>query len=194
MEDAAETASPGGPRGAALDTRARLSEGLTIWLTGLPSAGKTTVALGLAERLRLDGYPIEVLDGDQIRAVLAPELGYGRADRDLNVRRVGWVANLLSSHGVVVICALVSPYRTVRDEVRAAHGGRFFEVLIAAPLSVCSGRDVKGLYARQSAGGMSGLTGMDDPYEPPLRPDLVVPTHTQTVAESVQAVWAALPR
>ncbi len=172
----------------------RLSDGLTVWLTGLPSAGKTTIANGLAERLGDAGYPVEVLDGDCVRRILGPELGYDRKDRDRNVLRVGYVAELLSRHGVVVICALVSPYRSTRDEVRARHGDRFFEILVAAPSSVCAERDVKGLYACQSAGELKGLTGVDDPYEPPVRPDLMVPTHTQTVAESVQAVWDALPK
>ncbi len=172
----------------------RLGDGLTVWLTGLPSAGKTTIANGLAERLTQAGYPVEVLDGDCVRKVLGPELGYSREDRDRNVRRVGYVAELLSRHGVVVVCALVSPYRSTRDAVRAEHEGRFFEVLVATPPSVCAERDVKGLYASQSAGDMNGLTGVDDPYEPPLDPDVVVPTHTQTVAESVQTVWDALPR
>lgn len=172
----------------------RLDDGLTIWLTGLPSAGKTTLATGLALRLADNGFPVEVLDGDAVRKVLGPELGYSREDRDANVRRVGYVAELLSRHGVVVICALVSPFRSTRDELRAAHEGRFFEVLVAAPVSVCVERDVKGLYACQSAGNMSGLSGVDDPYEPPLHPDLVVPTHTQSVAESIQALWEALPR
>jgi len=172
----------------------RLGDGLTVWLTGLPCAGKTTIADGLKERLGRDGYPVEVLDGDEVRGTLGPELGFSRADRDTNVRRVGFVAHLLARHGVVVICALVSPYRATRDEVRAAHLGRFFEVLVAAPLSVCTRRDVKGLYARQGAGAISGLTGVDDPYEPPLHPELVVTTHTQSVTESVEAVWQALPR
>lgn len=174
--------------------RRRLGEGLTVWLTGLPCAGKTTIATGLAARLAGAGFPVEVLDGDEVRAALGPELGFSRADRDANVRRVGFVANLLSRHGVVVICALVSPYRATRDEVRAAHGGRFFEVLVSAPLVVCSRRDVKGLYARQCVGSLHGLTGVDAPYEPPLQPELVVPTHTQSVGESVDAVWQALPR
>ena len=172
----------------------RLADGLTVWLTGLPCAGKTTIATGLAARLTEAGFPVEVLDGDDIRAVLGPELGFSRADRDANVRRVGYVAGLLSRHGVVVICALVSPYRATRDEVRAAHLGRFFEVLVSAPLVVCSRRDVKGLYARQCSGQISGLSGVDDPYEPPLHPELVVPTHTQSVEESVDAVWQALLR
>jgi len=202
MDNASGGARPGlaqavlnstiGARGAGALTR--LDDGLTIWLTGLPSAGKTTLATGLALRLADSGFPVEVLDGDAVRKVLGPELGYGRDDRDANVRRVGYVAELLSRHGVVVICALVSPFRSTRDEVRAAHEGRFFEVLVAAPVSVCAERDVKGLYACQSAGNMSGLSGVDDPYEAPLHPDLVVPTHTQSVAESIQALWEALPR
>ena len=186
---------PGAPVvDAPAPVRPRLGDGLTVWLTGLPSAGKTTIANGLAARLAHDGYPLEVLDGDAVRQVLGPELGFTREDRDRNVRRVGYVAELLSRHGVVVVCALVSPYRSTRDEVRAAHGGRFFEVLVTAPVSVCAERDVKGLYACQSAGDMCGLTGVDDPYEPPDHPDLVVSTHIQTVAESVQAVWESLPR
>lgn len=172
----------------------RVSGGLTVWLTGLPSSGKTTIATGLAALLAADGYPVEVLDGDVVRQTLGSDLGFSRDDRDRSVRRVGFVAELLSRHGVFAICALVSPYRSTRDEVRAAHCGRFFEVLVAAPLSVCSARDVKGLYARQRSGKLKGLTGVDDPYEPPIRPELVVPSHTQTVAESVQAVWLALPR
>ncbi len=175
-------------------SRYRVGDGLTVWLTGLPSSGKTTIADGLAVRLADGGYPVEVLDGDAVRRILGPELGFSREDRDRNVRRVGWVAELLSRHGVVAICALVSPYRSTRDEVRAAHGGRFFEVFVNAPVTVCAERDVKGLYACHCAGNMNGLTGVDDPYEPPTHPELVVHTHTQTAAESVQAVWDALPR
>ena len=182
------------PADAPVAARRGLAAGLTVWLTGLPSSGKTTIADGLAVRLTDCGYPVEILDGDEARRVLGPELGFDRQDRDRNVRRVGYVAQLLSRHGVVVICALVSPYRAARDDVRAAHDGRFFEVWVTAPVSVCAERDVKGLYACHCAGDMKGLTGVDDPYEPPLRPELVVPTHTQTVAESVQAVWEALPR
>ena len=173
---------------------ATLGEGLTVWLTGLPSAGKTTIAMGLADLLAREGYPVEVLDGDVIRALLGRNLGYTRADRDENVRRVGFVAHLLSRHGVVAVCAMISPYRATRDEVRALHGRRFFEIHVATPSPVCAARDVKGLYARHRAGELTGLTGVDDPYEPPLHPHLVVPAHEQTVAESVAAVWAALPR
>lgn len=167
-----------------------LGDGLTVWFTGLPSAGKTTIAQGLAARLRVDGLPVEVLDGDAVRTGLSRDLGFSRADRDENVRRVGWVANLLSGHGVVVLCALASPYRAARDAVRRAHpDGRFYEVHVSTPLAVCQERDVKGLYARQAAGDLAGLTGADDPYEPPLAPDLVVPAHEQAVEESVDLVW-----
>lgn len=171
-----------------------LADGLTVWLTGLPSAGKTTIALGLAERLVEHGYPVEVLDGDVFRGSLCDDLGYSEADRNRNVRRVGFVAHLLSRNGVVAVCALISPYQAARDEVRALHEGRFFEVHVATPQPVCAERDVKGLYARRRQGTIANLTGVDAPYEIPQHPDLVVPTQTQTVRESVDMVWAALQR
>ncbi len=170
----------------------RLRDGVTVWLTGLPSAGKTTLARQLEKRLLDDGHRVEVLDGDVVRAFLTADLGFSRRDRDENVRRIGFVAHLLSRNGVVVLCSVISPYRAARDQVRELHAGRFMEVYVAAPVEVCAQRDVKGLYARQRAGQIAGLTGVDDPYEPPLAPELVVPTHTQTPAESVEAIWRAL--
>jgi adenylylsulfate kinase len=170
------------------------SRGRTVWFTGLPSAGKTTIAQALAARLGSEGLPVEVLDGDVVRTHLSKDLGFTREDRDENVRRVGFVADLLSRNGVYVMCSLVSPYRAVRDEVRARHGGRFVEVYVAAPADVCAQRDVKGLYSRQRTGQMSGLTGADDPYEPPVAPEVTLPTHSQTVEESVEMVWQALHR
>ncbi|HVM01146.1 MAG TPA: adenylyl-sulfate kinase [Acidimicrobiales bacterium] len=167
-------------------------DGLTIWLTGLPSAGKTTLARGIARRLAEAGHRVEVLDGDVVRTQLTRDLGFSREDRAENVRRVGFVADLLSRNGVMAVCALVSPYRAERDEVRALHDGRFLEVHVATPLEVCARRDVKGLYARQRAGELHGLTGVDDPYEPPDAPDVVVPTHLQTVEESLDAIWQAI--
>ena len=166
--------------------------GLTIWLTGLPSSGKTTLAHGLGDRLRGAGHRVELLDGDVVRTHLTRDLGFSRDDRAENVRRVGFVANLLSRNGVMVVCALVSPYRRERDEVRRLHQGRFREVHVATPVAVCIERDVKGLYARQRAGTLRGLTGVDDPYEEPLSPEVVVPTHLQTVEESVEMVWRAV--
>jgi adenylylsulfate kinase len=169
-----------------------LDAGLTVWFTGLPSAGKTTIARGVEKRLLDEGRRVEILDGDVVRTYLTKDLGYSRADRDENIRRIGFVAHLLSRNGVVVLCSVVSPYRDVRDEMRVLHDGRFFEVYVSTPVDVCSDRDVKGLYAKQKAGDLSGLTGIDDPYEPPIDPELVVPTHTQTLEESVEAVWQAL--
>ncbi|MGH3849671.1 MAG: adenylyl-sulfate kinase [Pseudonocardiaceae bacterium] len=162
-----------------------LADGLTVWLTGLPSAGKTTVGRALADRLRTEGRLVEILDGDLVREHLTADLGFSRADRDENVRRIGFVAHLLSRNGVVAICSVISPFRAARDEVRALHKGRFFEVHVAAPLEVCAARDVKGLYAKQRSGQISGLTGVDDPYEAPLLPELVLQTGSQNLDQSV---------
>lgn len=169
-----------------------LRDGRTVWFTGLPSAGKTTLAQALAKRLLDAGYPVEVLDGDVVRTHLSAELGFSRQDRDQNVRRVGFVAELLSRNGVVVLCSLISPYQEAREHVRARHAGRFFEIYVATPVEVCMERDVKGLYAKQRAGEVSGLTGVDDPYEPPSDPDLVIQAHQQSVAESIDVIWQAL--
>ncbi len=168
--------------------------GLTIWLTGLPSSGKSTVAAGVAARLRADGCRVEVLDGDVMRAQLTRGLGYSREDRMENVRRIGFVASLLARNGVIVLCPVIAPYREARDAVRAAHEGRFVEVYVSTPVEVCAQRDVKGLYARQRAGEIQGLTGADDPYEPPPAPELVVPAHEQSVEESVDLVWTFITR
>jgi adenylylsulfate kinase len=169
-----------------------LDAGLTVWFTGLPSAGKTTIARALEKRLLDEGRQVEILDGDVVRTYLTRDLGYSRADRDENIRRIGFVAHLLSRNGVIALCSVVSPYREVREEMRVLHDGRFFEVHVSTPVEVCAERDVKGLYAKQKSGEVTGLTGIDDPYEAPLNPELVVPTHTQTLDESVEAVWQAL--
>src|SRR5205807_9549947 len=116
---------------------------------------------------------VEMLDGDVARTHLTRGLGYTRDDRAENIRRIGFVAHLLARNGVVALCAVISPYRDVRDEVRALHDGRFVEVPVATPLEVCAERDVKGLFAKQRAGELAGLTGVDDPYEPPLHPEVV---------------------
>ena len=170
-----------------------LSAGVTIWFTGLPSSGKTTLAHALAKRLADEGYDrVEVLDGDLAREHLTKGLGFSREDRAENVRRIGWVASLLARNGVVVLASVISPYRDDRDAVREMHGDRFVEVHVATPLEVCAERDVKGLYAKQRAGELTGLTGVDDPYEAPLRPEVVVPTHQQSVDESVELLWRSL--
>ena len=172
--------------------RRKLTDGVTVWLTGLPSAGKTTIARALEKKLLDEGHRVEVLDGDVVRTHLTKDLGFSREDREENVRRIGFVADLLSRNGVVVVCPVIAPYRSVRDEVREMHGDRFLEVYVSTPLDECAERDVKGLYAKQKAGELSGLTGVDDPYEPPLNPEVVVPTHEQTLEESVETVWRAL--
>ncbi len=170
-----------------------LNGGLTVWFTGLPSAGKTTLAHALAKRLTDAGYErVEVLDGDVAREHLTKGLGFSREDRAENVRRIGWVASLLARNGVIVLASVISPYRDDRDAVRQMHEGRFVEVHVATPVEVCATRDVKGLYAKQRAGEIRGLTGVDDPYEAPLHPELVVNTQEQSIEESVELVWRAL--
>jgi adenylylsulfate kinase len=165
--------------------------GATVWLTGLPSAGKSTIAAGVADRLRTVRCGVEILDGDLIRTNLSKGLGYSREDRAVNIRRIGFVSGLLARNGVIVLVASIAPHADVREQVRADHDGQgvpYVEVHVSTPLEVASARDVKGLYARQRAGEVSGLTGVDDEYEVPERPDLVLPTHEQTVEESVAAV------
>lgn len=166
--------------------------GRTVWLTGLPSAGKTTIARAVEKRLLDEGHKVEVLDGDVVRTHLTKGLGFTREDRDENVRRIGFVANLLSRNGVTVLCSVISPYRSVRDELRELHGDRFVEVHVSTPVEVCSERDVKGLYAKQRAGEISGLTGVDDPYEPPLSPEVTIPTQDLSVDEAAELVVAAI--
>jgi adenylylsulfate kinase len=166
--------------------------GKTVWLTGLPSAGKTTIARAVEKRLLDEGRKVEVLDGDVVRTYLTKGLGFSREDRDENVRRIGFVANLLSRNGVIVLASVISPYRSVRDELREMHQGRFVEVHVSTPVEVCSERDVKGLYAKQRSGEISGLTGVDDPYEPPLTPEVTIPTHELTIDEAAERVLAAL--
>jgi len=153
--------------------------GATLWLTGLASAGKSTLARALAERLAEKGRAVEVLDGDEMRRQLSAELGYSKQDREANVARIGFVAALLARHGVLVLVPAIAPYRAGRDAVRGRHeaeGLGFFEIHVATSLEACRARDVKGLYALQRAGRLAGLTGVDAPYEAPRAPDLRVPT------------------
>jgi adenylylsulfate kinase len=168
--------------------RRRGTAGATVWLTGLPSAGKTTVARALADTLRAEGRRVEVLDGDEVRAHLTAGLGFSRADRDANVTRIGWLAQLLARNGVLVLVPVIAPYADTRAAVRAAHDAGatpYLEVHVATPLEVCATRDVKGLYARQRTGEVHGLTGVDDPYEAPADPDLRLDTATVPLAGSV---------
>ncbi|MYX34593.1 MULTISPECIES: adenylyl-sulfate kinase [unclassified Streptomyces] len=169
--------------------------GTTVWLTGLPSAGKTTIARSLAARLRGEGHRVEVLDGDEIREFLSAGLGFGREDRHTNVQRIGFVAELLASNGVKVLVPVIAPYADSREAVRKRHEARgtaYLEVHVATPVEVCSVRDVKGLYAKQAAGEISGLTGVDDPYEAPEIPDLRIETQDHTVEDSAALLTALL--
>jgi len=169
--------------------------GATIWLTGLPSAGKTTIAYALANRLRGAGHRVEVLDGDEIREFLSAGLGFSREDRHTNVQRIGFVAELLASNGVKALVPVIAPYADSREAVRKRHQGEgtaYLEVHVATPVDVCAERDVKGLYAKQAAGQLSGLTGVDDPYEAPADPDLRIEAHTETVEDSAARVYALL--
>ena len=169
-------------------------QGVTVWFTGLPSAGKTTIANLVGGRLAEGGRPVEVLDGDVVRSHLSRGLGFSKADRDENIRRIGFVAGLLTGHGVTVLVSAVSPYRAVRDELRTTIGrvGGFLEVHVATDLATCRARDVKGLYARQARGELRGLTGVDDPYEPPLAPELVLDTAVEPPEASADRVLALL--
>jgi adenylyl-sulfate kinase len=151
--------------------------GATVWFTGLSGSGKSTIANALAERLLEIGRPAYVLDGDNLRHGLNADLGFSAADRAENVRRVGEVARLMADAGLVVLVPVISPYRADRDRVRTAHeaaGLRFVEVFVDTPLELCEQRDPKGLYAKARAGEVTGMTGIDDPYEPPLSPELVL--------------------
>ncbi len=148
--------------------------GVIVWITGLSGAGKTTVATRLCEALVARGLDADVLDGDVMRHHISRGLDFSREGREENIRRIGFVAQLLAKHGVIAIVGAISPYRAVRDEVRAAAGGWFFEVYMSTPLNVCEQRDQKGLYRRARAGELHQFTGIDDPYEPPLTPEISV--------------------
>lgn len=163
--------------------------GATLWFTGLPSAGKSTIAHAVADELKSSGVAVEVLDGDQVRPYLSSELGFSAKDRDLNVIRVGFVARLLARHGVIALVPVIAPYAAARAEVRAdheRHGVGFAEVHVSTRLEVAEQRDVKGLYAKARDGQIRGFTGVDDPYEEPDDAELVLDTADADLAESVQ--------
>jgi adenylylsulfate kinase len=169
------------------------TKGFTLWFTGLSGAGKTTIARRVECELRIRQCPVEVLDGDIVRTHLSKGLGFSKEDRDTNIRRIGFVASLLSRNGVISIVSAISPYRDVREEVRTMTD-TFVEVYVSAPLKVCELRDVKGLYAQARAGKIKQFTGIDDPYEQPLNPEIVCETGEETIEESTAKVLAELEK
>jgi adenylyl-sulfate kinase len=166
--------------------------GFTLWFTGLSGAGKTTISKLVVEELEARGSAIEVLDGDVVRQNLSKGLGFSKEDRDTNIRRVAFVADMLSRNGVPVITAAISPYREIRDEARATMDGRFIEAYVKASVEECERRDVKGLYAKARSGEIKEFTGVSDPYEPPENPELVIDTEAQTPEESAAQIIAFL--
>ncbi len=171
-----------------------MAKGATVWFTGLPSSGKSTIAHNVEKRLREKGCKVEVFDGDVIRKNLCSDLGFSKEDRDTNIKRIAFVCKLMTRNDVVAIAAAISPYRETRDYARAEVGKDFLEVYVRAPLSVCKERDVKGLYKKALAGEIKGFTGIDDPYEEPLNPELILHTDKESEEESIQRVISELEK
>src|SRR5215475_7870341 len=169
-----------------------MEKGFTLWFTGLSGAGKSTIANALTPNLQALGKRVEILDGDEVRTNLSKGLGFSKEDRDINIRRIGYVAQLLSRNGAFVITAAISPYREIRDEVRQKIGRDFVEVYAKCPLDALVARDVKGLYKKALAGEIKEFTGVSDPYEAPLNPEIVVETDREAVEESVNKILSRL--
>jgi adenylylsulfate kinase len=173
-------------------SRVAVQRGITVWFTGLSGAGKTTICRAVATELLAHGLQVEVIDGDVIRNHLCRDLGFSKHDRDENIRRIAFVAQLLTRNGTVVLVSAISPYREGRDAARRSIGN-FVEVYVSTPLEVCEVRDPKDLYQKARAGKIQGFTGVDDPYEPPLNPEVVCNTdHESTRGSSIKVVSAVL--
>ena len=168
-----------------------IHQGFTLWFTGLSGAGKSTISGIIAQRLRNAGAKVEVLDGDVVRENLSKGLGFSKEDRDTNIRRIGFVCEVLSRNGVIAIAAAISPYRAVREEIRSRIQN-FIEVYVEVPLEVVASRDVKGLYKKAMAGEIPQFTGVSDPYEPPLNAEVTVNSAQETPEASAAKVWAKL--
>ncbi len=168
-----------------------MNVGFTVWLTGLPSSGKTTVSRLVEQALRDRSLNVEVLDGDVVRRHLSQGLGFSRADRDANIERIAFVCQLLTRNGVAAIAAAISPYRATREQARKSIGG-FVEVFVKCPVEVCTQRDIKGLYKKALAGEIQNFTGVNDPYEEPLSPEVVIETDKETPDESAGKIIVAL--
>ncbi len=171
-------------------TNGTTPDGVTLWFTGLSGAGKSTVAQIVEQELRNRGERVEVLDGDVVRQNLSKGLGFSKEDRDTNIRRIAFVADLLSRNGVVSITAAISPYREIRDEARGKMGERFVEIYVKASVEECARRDVKGLYEKAFKGEIKEFTGVSDPYEPPSAPEITLDTEAETPEESAGKVLA----
>jgi adenylylsulfate kinase len=167
------------------------NKGFTLWFTGLSGAGKSTLSEAIEHRLKASGQKVEVLDGDVVRTHLSKGLGFSREDRDTNIKRIAFVCGLLTRNDVICISAAISPYRETRQWARD-HIGDFVEVYVKCPIEVCRQRDVKGLYKLVDEGKIKGFTGVDDPYEEPERPELIVETDRETIEESVERIFARL--
>ena len=167
-------------------------KGLTLWFTGLSGSGKSTLATYLTPKLKELGKKVEILDGDEVRENLSKGLGFSKEDRDTNIRRIGFVANMLARNGVVAITAAISPYRDVRNEVRSKAQAAFVEVYVHCPIDVLEDRDTKGLYKKAKAGIIKNFTGISDPYEAPETPEVTVDTSKETIEESGEKVLAFL--
>jgi adenylyl-sulfate kinase len=166
----------------------KMHQGFTLWLTGMPGAGKTTISSLLETWLRQQGARVELLDGDEVRKRLSKGLGFSREDRDENIRRIGFVAELLSRNGVIAIVAAISPYRAVKQELRSRIRA-FIEIHVDCPMDVLITRDTKGLYKKALRGEIAHFTGISDPYEPPLDPELVIDSSSETPEQSAARVW-----
>jgi len=167
----------------------RYSQGVCVWFTGLSASGKSTTAQALEILVVEQGRRVTMLDGDVVRTHLSKGLGFSKEDRDINIRRIGFVASEIARHGGFVVCAAISPYRAVRDEVRGMmEEGCFIEVYVDTPLEVCEQRDPKGLYAKARRGLLAGFTGIDDPYEPPLHADITLDTVANSQEENARMI------
>jgi adenylylsulfate kinase len=166
-----------------------LSKGFTLWFTGLSGSGKSTISERVAQRLKKSGLAVEILDGDIVRTNLSKGLGFSREDRDENIKRVGFVCQLLTRNGVAAVASVISPYREAREHNRKKIGN-FIEVYVRCPVEVCAQRDVKGLYQKAKAGEIKGFTGVDDPYEEPLNPEVICDTDQEDIETSVEKVLA----
>lgn len=172
---------------SSVSNRYALPRGVTIWFTGLPSSGKSTIARVLEKKFHQWGLRCELLDGDVVRTNLSKGLGFSKEDRDTNIKRIGFVAHLLTRNGVIAITAAISPYQEIRDYNRRLIGN-FVEVYARCPLEECEKRDVKGLFKKARAGEVKGFTGVDDPYEEPAQPEVICDTDKQTPEESAEKV------